>query len=278
MPESLGSQLDEKGWRAGAVIPHDCVPVLLPHLTRYSQEAPTFEPRDWLVVRSQTCDVVQPELEKEPLVEVLRCRPVEELRPDFQGRKSTRRLDFRANKDTHANVSLTAHATADRYVIPRELLLVLSPDKTRQLSEKAVINLQEWYALRYSRPAWPDTFVDRINATKNVRKKLSTALKQVPTDDVEVRVAIKQYDQELAKGQSYNIAIYFVVDQDQWNGSEEIRVATYKAHREFVAALGACEGITVDEEFSGVSSGDEFSWQLTRTTDEWNFANLSEPD
>lgn len=278
MPDSLGSQLDEKGWQAGAVIRHDCVPVLLPHLTRYGQEAPTFEHHDWLVVLSQTCDVVQHDLEKEPLVEILHCRPVEELRPDFQGRKSTRRLDFRANKETHANVCLTAHATADRYVVTRDLLLSFSPDENRRLSEKAVINLHEWYALRYSRPAWPDAFVDRINAAKNVRKKLSTALKQVPTDDVEVRVAIKPYDQELAKGQSYNIALYFIVDRDQWNGSDEIRAATYKAHGEFVAALGACEGITVDDEFGGVKSGDEFSWQLTRTTDEWNFANLSEPD
>jgi hypothetical protein len=278
LPDSLGSQLDERGWQAGAVVPHDRVPFFLPHLARYGQEAPTVELHDWLVVISQTCDVLQHDLEKEPLVEILHCRPVDEMRSDFQGRRSTRRLDFRANRKTHVDVCLTAHATVDRYVVPRELLLELLPDEGRQLSEKTVISLQQWYALRYSRPAWPDAFVDRINAAKNTRKKLSAALKQVPTDDVEVRVAVQQYDQELPDDQCYNVSVYFVVERDQWNESEEIRAATYRAHAQFVAALCACQGIMVDCELSGVKSGDEFSWQLTRTTDEWNFANLSEHD
>lgn len=276
MPDSLGSQLDGKGWQAGAVIPHDRIPPLLPHLTRHGKEPPIVEAHDWLVVVSQTCDVVQHDLEKEPLVEVLHCRPVEELRADYRGRKSTRQLDFRANNETHANVFLTAHATVDRYVVPREILLEFSPDEQRHLSDRAIINLQEWYALRYTRPAWPDAFANRI--TRNAKKKLAATLKLVPTDDVEVRVAIKQYDQELPDEQSYNISVYFVVDQSHWDESEELRVTAYKAHADFVNTLDSCPGITVDHEFGGVKGGDEFSWQLTRTTDEWNFANLSEQD
>lgn len=276
MADSLGSQLDGKGWQAGAVIPHDRVPSLLPHLTRHGQEPPVVELNDWLVVVSQTCDVVQHDLQKEPLVEILHCRPVDELRPDFSGRKSTRQLDFRANKETHANVCLTAHATVDRFVVPREILLEFSPDEQRYLSERAVINLQEWYALRYTRPAWPDAFADRIS--RNTKKKLATALKLVPTDDVEVRVAIKQCDQELPDDQSYNITVYFVVEQSQWDGSEELRAIAFDAHTKFVNALDSCDGITVDHDLGGVKSGDEFTWQLTRTTDEWNFANLSEQE
>ena len=71
MPPSLGDQLDFQGWQAGAVVPAALLPRLAAHLTRPGQPLFQVEDDHWLVVISQTCDVVQPKLENEPFVELL---------------------------------------------------------------------------------------------------------------------------------------------------------------------------------------------------------------
>lgn len=276
MPLSFGAQLGKKGWQAGAVIPRAMLPELGPHMARPAgNAAPEVAAADWLVVVSQTCDVVQAKLESEPLIEVLHCKPVAQLRPEYQGRKSTRRLDFRPNKERHEGVMLSAHAIADRYVVPRNLFADHEPDPNRSLGANAVANLQQWYALRYTRPAWPDNLVARL--TKG-NKKLAAALKQQTVDDVEVRVAIAEKDEELEADHDYHLAVFFVVDQVVWDTSPGVREVGHKAFAEFVSVLGACKGVVVNQELSGVRSGEDFTWQMTRTTDEWNFANLSQQD
>ena len=53
------------------------------------------------------------------------------------------------------------------------------------------------------------------------------------------------------------------------------RQCIYTAFQAFVAELGGCAGIEIDQDGSGVVPGDEFTWQDVQLTDEWNFANLS---
>ena len=60
-----------------------------------------------------------------------------------------------------------------------------------------------------------------------------------------------------------------------WEGDVEGRAAINAAFATFVSKLNECDGIEVDQNLSEVVSGDEFTWQETRATDEWNFANLS---
>jgi hypothetical protein len=250
------------------------MPLIAAHLVRPGQPPAEVQADHWLVVISQTCDVVQRKLESEPFLEVLHCRPEPHLRGEFQGRKSTRRLDFRPNKATHADLVLSAHAIADRHVVPRDLFVGHTPDGDRRLSAATVTNLQLWYALRYARPAWPDAFNSRFD--KKTKKKLADALKILTVDDVEVRIAIVEREHDLSTEEPYHVALFYVVDQQFWDNEPEIREQAHKSFAEFSSVLAGCNGIAVNEELSGVKSGDEFSWQMTRTTDEWNFANLSE--
>jgi hypothetical protein len=229
------------------------------------------QPDDWLVLVSQTCDVLAAKLESEPYVEVLHCRPVAKLRSQYKELRSTRTLDFKPNRATHEAVVLTAHAVADRYLLPREMLKEHAPDG-RRLSEVSAARVLAWYALRYGRPTWPDELVVRIGKAKAA---LEAALEPLKDDIAEVRVAIAEKDQELAVGQNYTLAVYFVVDEAVWDGDVEGRQATHAAFAQFVSALDGCDGIAVDQDLSEVVSGAEFTWQDTRATDEWNFANLS---
>jgi hypothetical protein len=269
---SLGDEIAGQGWRTGTVIPCDVWSAIEGHIRRQSTPDLTFDRKDWLVVVSQTCDVVAQKEEQEPFVEVLHCRPIAKLRTQYTELRSTRWLDFRPNRTTHPDLCLTAHATVDRYLVPRSLLRDKPVDPERSLDLIAAKRVLNWFALRYARPAWPDAFVRRF--VKETKQQLEAALDPLRDDIAEIRISIAE-DGELPDGQPYHVAVFFVVDEEIWGQNTEARAAIHAAFAKFVSVLSACEGIVVDQELSSVVSGGEFSWQATRSTDEWNFANLS---
>jgi len=252
------------------------LPALAQHLTRPDKQPTEIADLDWLVVVAQTCDVVAPKLEAEPLVEVLHCRPLAgKPRKGRRNLESTRYLDFRPNRAQHQNVVLAAHAIADRYVIPRELLVDYAPDPDRSLDEAASQRVLAWYSLRAGRPSWPNNFCDRV---RTIRDALEEALDALSDDIAEIRVGIWERDQELETDQLYHVTVYFVVDEDVWLSDADGRTAINAAFAKFVAELNACDGIEVNQDLSEVVSGNEFSWQDTKQTDLWDFANLSHRD
>jgi hypothetical protein len=112
---------------------------------------------------------------------------------------------------------------------------------------------------------------------KPVNDKLEASLREL-ADTVEVRVALLQRDQELPASEPYRLALFFVVDGVAWRESADVRANAYSAYGEFVAALADCNGVELVEVNCVVVSGEEFTWQQTRATDEWNYANLSFTD
>ena len=271
----IGTQIASRGWTAGSVLPRQAANALAEYLAHPGVGyVPCIEKEDWLVVISQTCDVLAQTLKAEPFVEILHCRVPEggKVRSQYAKFRSTRVIDFRPNRTKHAELVLSAHATADRYVIPRQVLVDLDPDSERRLDDIAVQRLAAWYALRSSRPAWPDNFVKRIS--KETKEQLETIVSDLG-DDLEVRVGIAQRSEELPAECSYTVAVWFIVDAVVWLNDAGIRSACTKSYGEFTAKLASCSGIKIDSDFGDVASGDDFTWQQRESTDEWNFANLS---
>jgi hypothetical protein len=249
------------------------ISVLNKYLTRPDEELMQVSDDDWLAVITQTCDVIATKLESEPLVELLHCKKLKgKPRRGMCDLQSTRYLDFRPNRQTHPSLCLTAHALVDRYTIPRELLAEHEPDKNRAFSQTAAKRILSWYALRAARPSWPNNFVDRISAAK---QPLQNALEAIADEIAEVRIAITEKDNELTEDMPYHVAVFFVVDEFTWDTDIDSRKAINVAYYAFVTELNKCDGISVNEELSAVVSGAEFTWQQTKLTDEWNFANLS---
>ncbi|MBI5920899.1 MAG: hypothetical protein HY847_04520 [Betaproteobacteria bacterium] len=272
---SLGDALAKCGWRTGSVVPHAATQELESLLSNGGGDSVSVHIDDWLIVVSQTCDVVAKHLEAEPFVEVLLCSPIKKLRTQFKDMRSTRILDFRPNRETHEAVFLTAHAVKNRFLVPRNLFVNLFPDEHRRLSSVAARRIMAWFALRYSRPAWPEAFVSRLRSAEDA---LEAALEPLRNEIAEVRIALDEPEKELDDGQPYSIVVYFVVDEEIWNKDAEARADVYAAYAAFTSHLNNCDGISVNEALSGVKSGEEFSWQATRATDEWNFANLTHRD
>lgn len=270
---TFGEEVAGQGWCTGAVVPHALVPALQQYLVQPGAAPANVAPEDWLVVVSQTCDVVAAKLDQEPFVEILHCRPLAKLRTQFKELRSTRRLDFRPNRQTHAALALSAHALADRYLVPRGLLRDNAADMERRLDATATARVLAWYSLRYGRPSWPDAFVRCIGRDNN--DALEAVMEPLRDNIAQVRVGIVPNDQELPPEQPYTVAVYFVVDEEVWEENVNGRQVIYETFSEFVAILDGCAGVQVNQDASKVVSGGEFSWQMTQLTDEWNFANLS---
>jgi len=271
----LGGTLAKCGWRTGSVVPQAATHEIEPFLRNGGGDSVSVQKDDWLIVVSQTCDVVAKNLETEPFVEVLLCTQIKKLRTQFIDMRSTRTLDFRPNRETHEAVFLTAHAVKDRFLVPRNLFVNFHPDKYRCLSTVAARRVMAWFALRYSRPAWPEAFVSRLRSAGDA---LEAALEPLRDEIAEIRIALDEPEKELDDEQPYSIVVFFVVDEEIWNKDVKARTDIYDAYAAFTSQLNNCDGIKVNEALSGVKSGEEFTWQATRATDEWNFANLTHRD
>jgi hypothetical protein len=271
---SIGEALFELGWRGGSVLPRVLYEPIRQYLHHAGGEAPEqINPDSWLIVVSQSCDVVVQKEDAEPYVEIIRAHPhAGKPRTQFCDRRSTRRLDFRPNKDIFPDTVLTVHASTDRFIVPRKALLVGRPDTQRALSALAIKGLHAWLALRYNRPAWPESFVTRIQPIKD---RLLEALKPIKDDIAEVRIAILPNDQELDANTTYAVAVFFVVSAELFENSPETRRMVQEGYNKFVSALQSCAGLAFNADLSGVISGDEFTWEQTQRTDLWDFAYLS---
>src|SRR5205809_771470 len=109
--DAVGDILDKLGWCCGAAVPNEMYPDIEANLHHLGTEKRReIGNDDWLIVLSQTCDVVAKRLTQEPLIELLLCRNIAKSRREFTNRRSTRHLDFRPNAELHPRLFLTAHA------------------------------------------------------------------------------------------------------------------------------------------------------------------------
>jgi len=149
--------IEAHGWRQGSV--------LGPELLRAARErAPagiTLLDNDWLIVTSHDCDVVNGQLEKEPVVDVLRSEVLERKGPDKQQAwgRNPRVLQVQVEGDPPVILSAKVH---ERFTLDRALLATEPP--VRALDNKARRLIAEWLAKRYIRAAFPNAFDARWRA------------------------------------------------------------------------------------------------------------------
>jgi hypothetical protein len=271
---TLGDQLFASGWKSGSVIRPEFYAAVAPYLHHSDEAGPTpIDPEDWLIVVSQSCDVVARKDDAEPYIEILRAHRLRQKpRTQLCDLHSTRTLDFLPNKGTLPDTVLSVHATVDRYLVPRKILLGSAPSITQALSDVAIKRLHAWLALRACRPAWPNHFVERVGRH---RTRLEGALNPLREEIAEVRVAIAPHDVELDDDTPYKVAVFFVIDPDVFEAFPDARGQIQKCFSEFVAAIGTCRGIDLNYDLSDVRPGDQFTWDEMQRSDLWDFANLT---
>ena len=154
------------GWRQGAILGSKLAKLARNHAP---ETVPTPE-GGWLVVCSHDCDIVSPNLEKEPVVEVLRASATTSRKTDRQksGGRNPRNIEL--SVDLGTGPTLLSLAVHDRWSIPRSLLLEEKPKGHLPRPESRLV--AEWLAKRYIRAAFPTAFDERWRAKRRNWERL----------------------------------------------------------------------------------------------------------
>lgn len=216
------------------------------------------DPEDIVLVASHSCDVVQRDGEKEPVVELLRARLIPDVEvPDgnLSHAKSPRLLQFRSSVTGRSAVySALAH---DRWAIPRGMLV--GATSTTWLEKDVTSLVASWLARRYDRAALPDEFVDRA---RPANPKVLTALRH--TNDLVTGLYVNLSSlAELPASVPYEVSLVATMKIDDYQHPDRVLRAR-SAVGDLEVALTSCQGIEVRDALvvseDGLSLADLREW------------------
>lgn len=189
------SEVDEiraHGWRQGSVIEGA--------LARQILDASSVGNGATYVIVSQDCDVVNRSFEVEPTFEVI-AAPVRDSRPDprFAHGKNPRRLHLSWQEGGRLEFDVQKRAK-----LARTLLALHGPASA--LDSAGTRLLAGWLAKRYARPAFPDTFNERI---RPAAKKVDSGLKRFGEHASGVFLLLNSWE-ELYENSLYEVIIVVV--------------------------------------------------------------------
>lgn len=225
----------DRGWRQGSVLlpeslPTDCP--FEPSLSEHPSESV-------LIVLTQDCDLVQFDFAKEPYVEVIRAVPVQNQDGNLLYGKNPRRIHFQIGEVTH---EANCH---ERTRMPRQLLAAIDPSSAHVLDPLTLDLLREWIAKRYIRPAFPDTFNERVLKGPN-GKAIRRLLERQGHWFRDLYLMCTPSDVELAEGESYEIVVWPTMGSEDFD-DRDTRMSATKACADLEVLLAKCSGIKVNE-------------------------------
>ena len=156
----------DRGWRQGAILGDELAGLAM----GYAPESMDMSDKDVLILTSHDCDIVNPSIEKEPFVEVLKGNIAsgEQANKQYLSGRSPRILQFiipRCGKTV-----LLSFVAYNRWTVPRCLLMRDSPKECLPDKERRLI--AEWLAKRYIRTAFPTAFDRRWRSRSKDWRKL----------------------------------------------------------------------------------------------------------
>ncbi|SRR5258708_2503916 len=250
-----------KGWRQGSIFPAAAHTELAKH-TRVQ-----LSPDDCCIVLTQSCDIVFPDFDVEPVVEVVSARWLNSPTDgNFTHARSARRLHFHVAV-RGAETGYEAHIR-DRFNAPRELLARYAPDDIRGLPDTDYNDLITWIVARYERHAFPDAFNDRIRVA--TEQKIKPILKKLPKIKA-LFLALDSWD-ELSDKTAYRMDLVVTLNAEDYD-NVAVRQAVEKGTLEISSALADCKGVIVDE--ANVRSERDVSLDMLRYAGRWNFDYMS---
>ncbi|MDH5553528.1 MAG: hypothetical protein OEX82_09405 [Nitrosomonas sp.] len=200
-------------WRQGCIISdQDMVAVGLLKSPESNKHA---------IVISHDCDLPN---SKEEIVEVIVGNVIAEADNMFTNARNPRRLHL-IFSSSQRNVCIELLHSNRCSIQKSKFTKTLLPNKTLQLEVKEKQALKQWLAARYARPAFPNTFENRLrkkHRRKSVEEHISRILKPVSKHLTGVFFDLgEERTSELKKGESYFLKILLVYDATE--GGQDAR-------------------------------------------------------
>lgn len=203
----IGDELEKAGWRQGAIVkPADNAGILKSIGHEYDDEL-------ILIIASQSCDIANNNIESDPYIEVSIARCVDKLNGNLTHNKNPRTLHARLQVCTEdADIVREQHIEIkafEKLCVPKEYFGDLVPDESTLLNDIDLEGYVTWLAARYSRPALPTEFNDRISVADpkdKLRKKAKGTNEQLSGIYVEIIP-----DAEIPKEQNYKVNLLGLV-------------------------------------------------------------------
>ncbi len=253
-------RLIESEWKQGVF--------LCPDDDRLKENAHYNIPDDTrLLIVSQTCDLVQGSFESEPYFETLCLHPLNR-EPDggYLGGKNSRRIEFSLDI-AGDGISHWYALPYERHLINRELLLDRQPDSFLH-DEQTLKMILGWLSRRYTRTAFPDAFVSRIDARKDpIGKKFSRLNPHISN----VYVRVTPFD-KLEDGDEYSMELMLVMDAEKFDDTKQYELCN-DIKKQLEYQLGECDGIKVDD--ISIESTASITIEDLKGYLEWDYSYLS---
>lgn len=232
------SIIGEKGWRQGSTLPEDLLDTE-PIKNFWEKELEITKPLG--VIVSQDCDVVHRRFSTEPSVEILFGETITQVNRGFMGCRSPRQLHLEIDSpDNIPPVCVHFHIN-NRIRVDRKVLCDYSPNDSIKLSEENIEELRHLIALRYTRPAFPDAFGQRISTQ---RKQIEDLFKEKSSSLLSCLYLNLLPDTELTPDKTYNIIIAGCMREELYNDTIQ-KEQVEKLLKEFKKTMDQCEGIKV---------------------------------
>ncbi len=225
-----------------------------------------LDPHAKLILLSHSCDIVQGSYELEPYVEFFVARPASRLEGTKTMGKNPRNLQFHVV--VNGEDKLYEISVHEKYRDQRSILEHGSPEASCRLSQRDVRIMGRWAGKRYSRPALPTAFNNRISCSI---KKFKKALEQYGAEVSGIFIFFES-ERELADNEPYRIIVRVVAPQTilEDDREEQTLLTLVTKLRE---AFANCPGIELDE--LKLDSEAEFSLEDLKSSKVWDYEYLS---
>lgn len=151
------------------------------------------------VVISQDCDVVNHDLNKEPIIELLYMSEVKKEDGSLTNGKNPRKLHFKLQVDS-GNKCLEC-IIHDKFFLPRQHLSSIVPHNKFFVKDGELAALIKWVTNRYARSAFPDIFNQRV---KSIIGEIKAILKAHGGNTLGIFVRLNTYN-ELDSSEKYKL-------------------------------------------------------------------------
>ncbi len=169
----IGDKLERLGWRQGSTIQQ------VDNLEIFNNIGLNHTENLTLIIASQSCDIANNNIKADPYIEFSIARHINSLNGNFSYNKNPRILHANLKvhtEDPDITIDQPIEIKAfEKHCIPKEYFVSFSPSTENLLHALDLEGYISWLASRYSRPALPTEFNNRISSADPKDKLRKTA-------------------------------------------------------------------------------------------------------